>query len=558
MEFLLSLHSLFGIIGLAARHLQSAIISPEMDQKSKIAKAAGLMSVATFISRVLGYIRDMIFAFYFGATGVSDTFFAAFRIPNLLRELFAEGSMSAAFIPVLTEYRQKQGEEEASRLVKITFTFIIVVVGLVCVIGVLFAPAIVTIIAPGFLGSAEKFSLTVLLTRIMFPFLLFISLAALIMGALNTKKVFFIPALAPAMLNITLIFSIIWFESKAKEPITAAAIGVLAGGFVQFVFQLPAFFKNKYSLGLDTSFGHPGIKRMSVLLIPATLALSVSQINIALSNILASFLPSGSITYLFYSMRLIQFPIGIFGVAMGTAVLPTLSEHAVKGNLDGLRDDFSFALRVLFFITIPAMAGLIALRGPIINLLFQRGLFDHAATKGTSEALLFYSLGIWAIVGVRVVTATFYSLQDTKTPVKIAVVGMISNVICSLMLMGPMKHSGLALANTLAACINFSLLFYFLRKRLKRIDAKKIIKSFLKILIASAAMGVIGWMLLQGELWSRSGELVAKSVYLGLTVVLLAGLYILFCLFLKAEELRLLWRLLLRRRRGLAKNSISM
>jgi putative peptidoglycan lipid II flippase len=237
---------------------------------------------------------------------------------------------------------------------------------------------------------------------------------------------------------------------------------------------------------------------------------------------------------------------------MGTAVLPTLSEHAVKGDFEGLRDDFSFALRVLFLITVPAMAGLIALRGPIINLLFQRGLFDYAAVHGTSEALLFYSLGIWAIVGVRVVTATFYSLQDTKTPVKIAVVGMISNVICSLILMGPMKHSGLALANTLAACINFSLLFYFLRKRLKRIDAKKIITSFLKILIASSAMGVAGWMLLQGELWTRSGELIAKSVYLGLTVAFLAVLYVIFCIILKTEELRSLWRLLLKKRAGIS------
>ena len=216
-----------------------------MDGKKRIAKAAGIMSVATFISRILGYVRDMIFALYFGATGTSDTFFAAFRIPNLLRELFAEGSMSSAFIPVLTEYRQKHGEGEANRVVKITFSFIIIVVGIICLLGIIFSPAIVTVIAPGFLGSPEKFSLTVLLTRIMFPFLLFISLAALVMGALNTKKVFFIPALAPATLNITLIFSIIFFESRAQQPLTAAAIGVMAGGFVQFAFQLPSFFRNK-------------------------------------------------------------------------------------------------------------------------------------------------------------------------------------------------------------------------------------------------------------------------------------------------------------------------
>ncbi len=512
-----------------------------MDQQGKIAKAAGVMSAATFISRVLGFVRDMIFAFYFGATGVSDTFFAAFRIPNLLRELFAEGSMSAAFIPVLTEYRQKRGEEEANRLVKIAFTFIVVVVGIVCLAGIVFSPAIVTIIAPGFLGSPQKFSLTVLLTRIMFPFLLFISLAALVMGALNTKKIFFIPALAPAMLNITLILSIVFFESRTQQPIIAAAIGVMAGGFVQFAFQIPSFFKNGYELAVDTTFSHPGLKRMAVLLIPATMALSVSQINIVVSNILASFLPSGSITYLFYSMRLIQFPIGIFGVAMGMAVLPSLSEHAVKGDLDKLREDFSFALRLLFFIAVPSMAGLIALRVPIVNLLFQRGSFDYTATRGTSEALLFYSIGIWSIVGVRVITATFYSMQDTRTPVKIATVGMLSNIVFSISLMGPLKHSGLAFANSLASSVNFFLLFYFLRRRLKRVDARKIIKSFIKISIASLIMGVLGWAMIHGELWTKSGKSMAKIVYFAGAAIFCAAVYIVIGLLLKNEELGYLY-----------------
>jgi putative peptidoglycan lipid II flippase len=507
-----------------------------LDEKRHIARAAGLMSIATFISRVLGYVRDMIFALYFGATGISDTFFAAFRIPNLLRELFAEGSMSSALIPVLTEYRQKQGEEEAHRLVKITFTFIIIAVVPFCLMGIIFSPAIVTVIAPGFLSSPEKFSLTVLLTRIMFPFLLFISLAALIMGALNTKKVFFIPALAPAMLNITLILSIVFFESRARQPITVAAIGVMAGGFVQFAFQLPSFFKNRYKLGFDTTFSHPGLKKMSILLIPATLALSVSQINIVVSNILASFLPSGSITYLFYSMRLIQFPIGIFGVAMGMAVLPTLSEHAVKRDFDKLREDFSFALRLLFFISVPAMAGLIALREPIVNLLFQRGQFDYTATKGTAEALLFYSIGIWSIVGVRIVTATFYSMQDTRTPVKVAVAGMVSNLILSLILMGPLKHSGLALANTLASGINFTLLFFFLRRKLKRVDTRRILHSFVKIIFSSSVMGVVGGMLLHGKVWQIHGNTLNKIFYLSGTVTICVGIYLFLSYLLKSEE----------------------
>jgi len=508
-----------------------------MDEKRNITRAAGLMSVATFISRILGYVKDMILAVYFGATGLSDTFFAAFRIPNLLRELFAEGSMSAAFIPVLKEYQQKQGEEEAKKLVRITFTFILIVVGVLCLLGVIFAPQIVSVIAPGFLKSPEKFSLTVLLTRIMFPFLLFISLAALVMGALNAKRIFFVPALAPAMLNIAIIITVVLLIPMLDQPIMAVAIGVAIGGLVQFAFQVPSFLKNNYSLGLDANFRHPGLKRMSILLIPATLALAVNQINIIVSNVLASYLSEGSITYLYYSMRLIQFPVGIFGVAMGMAALPALSEHALRGDIKRLRDDFSFALRLLFFITIPAMAGLIALREPIVNILFQRGRFDYAATIKTSEALLFYSVGIWSIVGVRLITQTFYSMQDTKTPVKIAVVNAASNLILSVILMRFLQHSGLAFANSLASGISFFLLFYFLRRKLRRVDATRIVKSFIKICIASVIMGAAGRFLLHGEIWRETGRSLEKAGYLSGVIILCAGLYFFVSYLLKSEEM---------------------
>ncbi|GAB4418514.1 MAG: murein biosynthesis integral membrane protein MurJ [Thermodesulfovibrionales bacterium] len=506
------------------------------------------MSSATFISRILGYVKDMILARYFGATGLSDTFFVAFRIPNLLRELFAEGSMSSAFIPVLTEYQTKHGPDEAKRLVRITFTFILLFVGLICLIGIISAPAVVTMIAPGFLNDREKFSLTVLLTRVMFPFLLFISLAALMMGALNTRRVFFVPALAPAMLNITIIVMVLLFVPLLEQPIVAVALGVTLGGLVQFAFQLPSFFRRDYDLKLDYEFRHPGLKRMSLLILPATIGMAVSQINIFVSTILASFLPQGSITYLYYSMRLIQFPIGIFGVAMGMAALPALSEHAVKGDMDKLRGDFSFALRLLFFITVPAMAGLIALREPIVNVLFQRGVFDYAATIGTSEALLFYSMGIWAIVGVRVVTATFYSLNDTKTPVKVAVIAMIANILISITLMGPLKHSGLAFANAISSGVNFTLLFYFLRRRLGRIDARRILRSFIRICIASGIMAVFGWLMLHGEAWKVSGKIVEKAVYLSVTIVLCLAIYSAVCLLLKSDEIDYIYRVIKRRR----------
>ncbi len=518
-----------------------------MDEKGKIARAAGSMSGATMISRVLGYARDMLLAFYFGATGLSDTFFVAFRIPNLLRELFAEGSMSAAFVPVLTEYESKD-HSEAKKIVSITFYFLLAVTGTICVLGIIFAAQIVTLIAPGFLDDPEKFSRTVLLTRVMFPFLVFISLAALVMGALNVKRVFFIPALAPAMLNVTIIVTVVALVPVLPTPILAVAVGVALGGLVQFMFQTPAFFRKGYGLAPSWQPGHPGLKKMLRLLLPVTLGMAVAQINIVVSNILASFLASGSITYLYYSMRLIQFPVGVFGVAMGMAALPSLSTHAVKKDFEALRADFSFALRLLFFISVPAMAGLIALREPIVNLLFQRGVFDHEATLGTAQALMFYSIGIWAFVGVRVVAVTFYSMQDTITPVKAAVAALVANVLLSLALMGPLGHSGLALANALASMLNFTILMVFLRKKLSRVEGRRILASFAKVVLASAVMGVLAWLALRGDLWSNSGESLIKAAWVFGGISVSAGLYALLCRLLGCEELDFIISLFIKRR----------
>lgn len=506
-----------------------------MSAKAKIAKAAGLMSIATFISRILGYIKDMILARYFGATASADTFFVAFRIPNLLRELFAEGSMSSAFIPVVTEYQTKYGRDEANRLVGSTFIFILIFVGIICVIGIIFAPAIVSAIAPGFLEEPEKFSNTVFLTRIMFPFLLFISLSAITMGALNTRGIFFIPALAPAMLNIVIILSVLTLSMQFTNPIVAVAIGVTAGGIVQFLIQVPSFLRQGYTLGSKGC--HPGLKKIGLLIIPSTAGLAVAQINIFISTILASYLVEGSITYLYYSMRLIQFPIGIFGVAMGMAVLPTLSEHSVKSEMEKVKEDFSFALRLLFFITVPAMFGLISLNIPIVSTLFQRGMFGYDATIGTSSALVFYSFGIWAIVGVRVITATFYSMQDTRTPVKVAALSMVINVIFSFILMPHMKHNGLAFANAIASSCNFTLLFYFLRKRLGGIGTKRIVSSFGKTFVASAIMGISGWFIARSDVWALSGYSLKKAVYLGAIIIICGLLYILLSYLLKNEEM---------------------
>src|SRR5208283_2428242 len=287
----------------------------------------------------------------------------------------------------------------------------------------------------------------------------------------------------------------------------------------------------------DSSIWHPGLKKIGRLIIPSTAGLAVAQVNIFVSTILASFLSVGSITYLYYSMRLIQFPIGIFGVAMGMAVLPALSEHAVKGATESLKEDFSFALRVLFFITVPAMIGLISLKIPIVSTLFQRGKFEYAATIGTSDALMFYSLGIWAVVGVRVLAATFYAMQDTRTPVRVAVMAVIINILLSLVLMSPMRHKGLAFANAIASMCNFTMLFYFLRKRLGGLGTRRIVISFAKTLLASTIMGFVGWFTLKGEPWTLSGNTLHKAVYLSATVVMCAITYMFVSYLLKSDEM---------------------
>ncbi len=509
--------------------------------KHRIARAAGVMSIATLISRVLGFVRDMVLAFYMGATGLSDAFYVSFRIPNLLREIFAEGTMSSAFIPVLSEHQWKEGDEGARSLVRAVFTFILIVVGGLCLLGIFLAPYIVRVIAPGFLAHPEKFRLTVLLTRIMFPFLLFISLGALSMGALNVKNIFFLPALSSAVLNVAMIVTVVSLSMAFGNPVVAAAIGITVGGITQFVYQLPALKKAGYGLKTIRGFwGHPGLKEMGVLVLPAILAMSVSPLNIVISNILASFLPAGSITYLFYGMRLMHFPVGVFGAAMGIAVLPALSEHAVKGDFESLRNDFSFALRTLFFISLPAMAGLIALRVPIVSTLFFRGRFTYTAVEGTAGALLFFSLGIWAMVGSRVLTATFYSMKDTRRPVMSAVLALGINLILSVILMRPMKHEGLALANALAAMVNFGTLSFMLRKKLGRVDARRILISFMKSVFAAAAMGAAAALLLHGMLWQQRGHTPLKALWLASGILLSLGVYVFLSYLLKNEELNVM------------------
>ena len=427
----------------------STLANQPPDDHRSLAGTAGIIGIATFGSRILGFIRDMILARLLGASASADAFFVAYRIPNLLRELLAEGSMSAAFIPVFTEYHTLRSKRETWELVSAAFTTLLSIVTMITLVGIVVAPTIVWLLAPGFHEDPTKLQLTTLLTQVMFPYLIFISLAALTMGILNSLRAFAAPALAPVFFNICVIASALFLAPLLDEPVFGVAIGVVIGGLAQLVIQLPGVQKRGLLFQWRFEPGHPGIKKIGWLLVPSLLGTSATQINVTVSTILASYFEGGP-TYLFYGMRLIQFPLGIFGVALATAILPTLSMHAAKGSLDELKETVGFGLRMIAFIILPAMAGLILLRVPIIHLFFEHGAFSAVDTAGTAAALLAYAVGLWAFAGTRIVVSVFYSMQDTKTPAIAAVIAMFLNILLALSLMGPLGHAGLALATALS------------------------------------------------------------------------------------------------------------
>jgi len=518
-----------------------------MDEKRRVTKAAGQVSIATAGSRILGFFRDILLAKIFGASSATDAFFMAHKIPNLFRELFAEGSMSAAFIPVFTEALTKEGREEARKLASAVFAFLLSALSLICLLGIIFSPYVVSVLAPGFIKDPDKFSLTVDLTRIMFPFLFFISLAAFAKGILNSLKSFFIPALAPMFLNVAIIISALFFAERFAVPLVGIALAVTAGGALQVIIQIPDLIKKKFIVAPVFSFRHPGLTKIRRLLLPAILGMGVHQINILIGTVFVSFLAGGSVTYLYYAMRFVHLPIGVFGVAMATAVLPSLSEQAARQDKGAMRETFSFSLRLLFFISLPAMAGLITLSEPIIQVMLQRGEFTAFAVSETTYAIICYSSGLWAFVGYRVVVSVFYSLQDTKTPVKIALLSIAVNVVFSFILMGPMRHAGLALANAIAQAANFLVLFHLLRKRFGHLDGKRIIESFIVSSIASAIMGAAGFFAMKGLMWHEGAGMLIKVCTLAGVIAICIAVYIFIMYMMKSDELAYILKMRKRR-----------
>ncbi len=526
------------------------------DENHSLVHAAGVIGVATFSSRILGFVRDMVLARLFGATPAADAFFVAFRIPSLLRELFAEGSMSSAFIPVFTEYRLMRTKQEAWELASAVFTTLLTLVTVVTVVGILTAPWLVVILAPGFQADPDKLALTTLLTRVMFPYLLFISLAAVAMGILNSVRAFAAPAFSPLFLNIFIIGCALFVSPRLPDPIIGVAIGVVAGGAAQFAMQLPSLKLRGLLFGFRFEPGHPGLRRIGALMVPSLLGLSVTQINITVSTILASFFAGGP-TYLFYGMRLIQFPLGIFGVALATAILPTLSAQAARGALDELRTTLGFGLRMILFIMMPAMLGLILLRTPIVHLFFEHGTFTAHDTAETALAVLCYSVGLWAFGGVRIIVAAFYSLQDTKTPAISAGIAVAANLLFSLALMSSLGAAGLALATALAAIVNGGILVAVLNRRLGGVEWGALGRSVLRIALACVPMAVACWWVGGAQVWLHPADWTAKSVMLFVAIGLSVSGYLGVHALLRSEELDVAWGMV-RRKLGVFAGSQEM
>jgi putative peptidoglycan lipid II flippase len=457
----------------------------------------------------------------------ADAFFVAFRIPNLLRRLFAEGSLTIAFIPVFTDYLATKSREDALDVARIVLTLLSVVLVLVTILGVLLSPWIVRLQAFGFGAGGPRYELTVLLTRITFPYILLVSVVAFFMGVLNSLRHFAAPAAAPIFLNVGIITAAYLISPLCEAPAVGLAVGVLIGGVLQVVIQIPPILRTGLRLVPRWEPGHPAVRRIGGLMLPAIFGSAVYLINQFIGTLLASFLPEGSVSWLYYADRLVEFPLGIFAIAISTAALPSLSSQAATRETERFADTLGHALRLVFFVTLPSMAGLMVLGDPIIRLFFERGAFDAESTLMTGRALFYYTGGLWAFSGIRVLVSGFYALQDTRTPVNIAVVAVLSNLAFSLALMGPLRHGGLALALSAASGLQFVLLFFFMGRKIPLGSLRPVLVSGAKS--ACAALVMAGAILLLRGLWLSAAPARGRmGTVLDLSGLIAAGVVVYF------------------------------
>jgi putative peptidoglycan lipid II flippase len=430
-----------------------------------LARALATVSGLTLVSRVLGFVRDAVIAVTFGAGLATDAFFVAFRIPNLLRRLFAEGAFSQAFVPILAEYKTRQGAEATKQLVDRVATALFLALAAAVALGIAAAAVIVYVSAPGFAANPEKFGLTVAMLRITFPYILLISLVALAAGILNTWSRFAVPAITPTLLNVAFITGALVFAPYFDPPVLVLAWAVLAGGVLQLALQVPALTRIGMLPRPRLALGDPGVRRVLVLMGPAVIGVSVAQVSLLLNTIFASFLQTGSVSWLYYADRLMEFPTGLLGAALGTILLPSLAKLHADGAADEYSNLLDWGLRLVFLLAVPAAAGLAILATPLIATLFLHGAFRVDDLLMTRQALIAYSAGLLGLIGVRVLAPGFYGRQDIRTPVKIALVALAATQAMNAAFVWPLQHAGLALAVALGACLNAALLYRGLRRR---------------------------------------------------------------------------------------------
>jgi len=458
-----------------------------------LVKALAAVSSMTFISRILGFIRDMIIARIFGAGIATDAFFVAFRIPNLLRRLFAEGAFSQAFVPILAEYKNTRTAEETRDLIDHISTLLTITLFVVTLIGIVASPWIIYASAPGFLENPEKFALTVELLRITFPYILFISLVALAGGILNTYGKFNVPAITPAFLNLSFIACALWLTPYIQPPVLALAWAVFIGGILQLAFQIPFLIRLERLPRIRFNVKESGAWRVIKLMGPAVFGVSVSQISLLINTIFASLLVTGSVSWLYYADRLMEFPAGLLGVALGTILLPSLARHYSNNSNEEYSRLLDWGLRMTMILTLPAALALGLLSTPLIATLFHHGAFTDHDVWMTREALIAYSIGLIGLILVKVLAPGFYARQNIKTPVKIAIITLIATQLMNLAFIFPFQHAGLALAIGLGACLNAGLLYYQLRKQNIYQPQAGWLVFFLKISGALIVMGGVLW-----------------------------------------------------------------
>lgn len=451
-------------------------------------KSLAAVSSMTMVSRVLGFVRDAIIARIFGAGMMTDAFFVAFKLPNLLRRIFAEGAFSQAFVPILAEYKSQQGEEATRTFIAYVSGLLTLVLALVSLIGVIAAPLVIWITAPGFTDTPDKFAITAALLRITFPYIFFISLASLAGAILNTWNRFSVPAFAPTLLNISMILFSLFATPYFNPPVLALAWAVIAGGILQLGYQLPHLKKIGMLVLPRLNLRDTGVWRVLKLMAPAILGVSVSQISLIINTIFASFLISGSVSWMYYADRLMELPSGVLGVALGTILLPSLAKSVAKGDNKEYSRLMDWGLRLSLLLALPCAVALGILSKPLIVSLFQYGQFSNHDASMTQRALIAYSIGLVGLIIVKVLAPGFYSRQDIKTPVKIAIITLVLTQLMNLLFIVPLQHAGLSLSIGLAACLNAGLLLWQLLKQKIYTPQPGWLAFILKLVISVAIM----------------------------------------------------------------------